>query len=239
MALLAKVLVALSLGAAVAAGQGGCMDLFQQLSTNGCLDGSPCGEPCFGILNSMDQMCTNSTMDTDKGPLVLKDKAAQLVALCGPIDDLDCQALFGRVNDLCQDNPCADQCLRMMGAMTQKCTDEMDEGSGDMLLKDMAASRFQWCTSPCSVAMRSVSDTVCTSGGSMTLCAGECREKLEFMSQNCTSEMQMVDNNPTTPMSYYANMLLSNCGSMGRKCIKINAQTAQRIHAVPCPGSMP
>jgi len=219
MALLAKVLVALLLGAA-AGQEGGCIDLSEQVGANGCMDGSGsiCDEPCFGILSSMSQVCYNETMPTPEGTIVLKDKAAQTVALCEPMDDLDSMGILNKVNTNCGVMACEGPCFRMMEAMTQKCTNETEVfDDAEKLIKDQAVFGLSFCTNPCLSAFHSLfadGDCLPSSNASVTgmwWCAGGCMEKLEFLTQNCTGETFMRDDKNMS-VGEYANQTLSYCG---------------------------
>jgi len=226
MALLAKVLVALSL--CVAAGQeGGCIDLSEQLGANGCMDVSAssfCDEPCFGILNSMRQVCSNETMPT-------AEQVAQTVALCEPIGDMDCMALFNKVNTSCGYMVCEYPCLPMMEAIAQKCTNETELFDGEAKpIKEQAAFVLDSCTNPCLSAFRSLlMDRDCqsysnASGTGMSWCADACLEKIEFLTQNCTWEtlttLTMDDND--TPVVDFANLVLSYCGPCTQKFLAMS-----------------
>mmetsp|Transcript_98822 Transcript_98822/g.250818 ORF Transcript_98822/g.250818 Transcript_98822/m.250818 type:complete len:318 (+) Transcript_98822:122-1075(+) len=226
MAPLTTALLALSLGA-FAAGEemSGCMYLMRQLGSNGCINStsgpSPCDEPCFGIFYNMSKVCTNETATDDDGkPFLLQEKSGDEIAMCGANDGLDCMGLFNKFEMACTgDSPACDgMCGEMLDAMSQNCTIETHtfEDGSEKLIKEQATQFLKFCRDPCLSSFLSLSTSQdCMGNSEAMFCADQCKDKLDFMAQNCTTQSVDMDDgmrgNGTKLVVDLVTELLSMC----------------------------
>mmetsp|Transcript_23371 Transcript_23371/g.75611 ORF Transcript_23371/g.75611 Transcript_23371/m.75611 type:complete len:279 (-) Transcript_23371:139-975(-) len=178
---------------------------------------SPCDEPCFGIFDTMSKVCTNETATDDDGkPFLLQENSGEMIAMCGSNDGLDCMGLFNKFGMTCTGHSpaCDGMCGEMLDAMIQNCTVETHTfEDGSEFVKEQATQFLQFCRNPCLSSFLALSTSQDCSEG--MFCADQCKDKLDFMAQNCTSQSVDIDDamggNGTKLVVDLANEILSMC----------------------------